>query len=130
MSYESSKIYAIPITDWYVTEPPVWEPMYPGGRNWLAILTENPEVPRGVEREWMERGKGRFKYNAMKILEGDLVEFGADYMRPSGHRIVSRWCGEVVRITESELQIRYFADMKELFETVRERESRLQEAAP
>jgi len=34
------------------------------------------------------------------------------------------------KVTESELQVRYFADMKELFEMVRERESRLQETAP
>ena len=130
MSYESGKVYAIPITDWYVTEPPVWEPKYPQGRNWLAVLNEAPEAPGGVEREWVERGKGRFRYNATKILEGDLIEFGADYMYGEGRRIPKRWCGEVVKITESELQIRYFENMKELFEMVRERESRLQEASP
>ena len=126
--YESGKVYAIPIVDYYVVGPPVWEPKYPNGRNWLAILTENPEVPRGVAREWIERGKGRFKYNVTRVIEGDLIEFGADYMYSSGRRIPSRWCGEVVGFTDTEMRVRYFEDMKDLFEMVRERESRLQEA--
>jgi hypothetical protein len=130
MSYESGKIYAIPIADFYVTAPPVWEPKYPNGRNWLAILTENPEVAGGIGREWIERGKGRFKYNVTRVIEGDLIEFGADYMYSSGRRIPSRWCGEVVEFTETEMRVRYYADVKELFEMVHERESRLQETAP
>jgi len=130
MSYESGKIYVIPIADYYVVEAPVWESRYPQGRNWLAILTENPEVAGGVAREWVERGKGRFKYNVTRVIEGDLIEFGADYMYSSGRRIPSRWCGEVVEFTDTEMRVRYFQTMKEMFEVVRERESRLQEATP
>lgn len=128
MTYESGKVYAIPLSDWYVTDPPVWEPKYPNGRNWLALLRENPEAPKGFEREWVERGKGRFRYNVMRLIEGDLLEFGADYMYNSGRRVPCRWYGEVVGVTETELRVRYYADIKELFEVIQERESRLQEA--
>lgn len=128
-SYESGKVYAIPIADYYVVEPPVWEPKYPNGRNWLALVRENPEAPRGIEREWVERGKGRFKYNVTRLIEGDLIEFGADYMYSSGRRIPCRWCGEVVGFTDTEMRVRYFDTLEELFEFVTERESRLQEGA-
>ena len=84
MAYESGVVYRVPLEDWYVVQPPIWEEHYPKGRNWLARIRQDPDVPGGLLRDWCERGKGRFKYNATSLMEGDTIEFGADRIWASG----------------------------------------------
>lgn len=127
-SYESGQVYKIPVQDGYVVDPPVWEDFFPAARNWLALVAEDPERPQGMTRDFCERGKGRFRYSVGSLAEGDTVEFGADRMRSADRRDRVRWYGEVVRVTGTELLVRYFETADEMFSTISDRESRLQEA--
>lgn len=127
-AYQTGQIYAIPVQDGYVVEPPVWEDCYPVARNWLALIEEAPDRPQGVTREFCERGRGRFKFSAMLLIDGDTIEFGADRMLRNDRRVRVRWYGEVVKATMTELQVRYFPTIDEMFATIQDRESRLVEA--
>jgi len=130
MAYESGVVYRVPLEDWYVVQPPIWEEHYPKGRNWLARIRQDPDVPGGLLRDWCERGKGRFKYNATSLMEGDTIEFGADRIWASGgNRSRVRWVGEIIGITDTELQVRYFETTKEMFDMIYDRETRIQEVA-
>lgn len=126
--YQTGEVYRIPCEQWYVVDPPIWEDSWHHGRNWLAKIESNPLAPGGFTREWCERGKGCFRYSTTALLEGDLIEFGADYVAWSGNRTPLRWYGEVVGVTETELQARYFESAEELFATWRDREARTVEA--
>jgi hypothetical protein len=128
LSYETGQIYMIPLQEGYVVEPPIWEDCFPVARNWLALIEENPSGPQGVTREFCDRGRGRFKYSAMLLVEGDTVEFGADKMLRRDQRVRLRWYGEIVKATMTDLHVRYFETIEEMFSTIRDRESRLVEA--
>jgi len=125
MAYESGSVYRLPLEEWYVTKPPVWEAHH-RGRNWLAILRPNPDAPGGYDREWCERGRGRFKYDATALMEGDTIEFGADRIWSTGsNRARCRWVGEIVSIQETHLAVRYFESAEEMFDVIRDREERI-----
>ena len=126
-AYEPGRVYAIPVQDEYVVTPPIWEEYYPVARNWLARIEERPKSPRGLTRRFCERGRGRFLYCIEKILAGPTLEFGADRLRGDDRTRV-RWYGEVVGVTATELQVRYFKTAEDMFATIQDRESRLQEA--
>jgi hypothetical protein len=127
MGYESGNVYRVPLEEWYVVEPPVWED-HRRARNWLARIAPDPDVPGGFSREWCERGRGRFKYSATSMLEGDTIEFGADRIWGSGDgRSRCRWVGEIVDVHDTHLAVRYFKTPKEMFDVIADRESRLQE---
>lgn len=131
MRYESGTLYYVPLDEWYVVGPPIWEDHFPRARNWLARITENPNVPGGFTREWCERGKGRLKYSVASLLEGDTIEFGADRIWADGEgRTRLRWVGEIVEMTDTKMYVCYFDTPEELFHFIYERESRLQEANP
>jgi hypothetical protein len=103
----------IPLDQDYVVEPPVWGDA-PRSRNWLAILDEDPQQPGGVRRQWLPRGRGRFRYSTAKLLPDDLIEFGADYVSCSGHRYRERWYAVVVRSEEFALVVRHFPKLQDL----------------
>lgn len=127
MSYESGKIYRIPLDQDYVVQPPVWED-HRRARNWLARIEEDPDVPGGIVRHFAQRGRGRFKYT-VPLVEGDLIEFGADRIWAAGDgRMRCRWVGEVLVIKETEMQVRYYDSPEEMFAAVYDRKVRTQEA--
>lgn len=114
--------------EWFVVEPPVWEEHFPGARNWLAVVEQDPDAPGGFARTWCERGKGRFRYNAVGLMEGDLIEFGADRVYTTGNRRRTRWYGEVVEVTETTLRCRHYETVQEMFEAVYDRDVRTRTA--
>ena len=127
-AYETGKVYAIPVQDSYVVEPPVWSDHWERAKNWLAILEETPHKPGGVRRTWCERGHGRFRYSMATVLEGDAIEFGGDRIWADGEgRSRERWYGEVVKVTDEVMHVRYFETIKEMFATINDRESRILE---
>jgi hypothetical protein len=128
MSYESGKVYAVPIDKDHVVGPPIWEDHH-RARNWLARMEEDPDAPGGCTRTFMDWGRGRFKYSIETLVEGDLIEFGADrmYMSTDG-RARRRWVGEIVKFTDTQMQVRYFEDLEEMFTFIYDRDSRTQEA--
>jgi len=129
MSYESGVVYIVPIEQGHVVNPPIWEEHYPRARNWLARVEEDPDAPGGIRRKFMDRGKGRFKYSVELLVEDDTIEFGADRMHFSKDgRFRSRWVGEIVGLTEDQMQVRYFKGLKELFAYVNDRNARTREA--
>ena len=130
MAYQSGAVYLVPIDEWYVVKPPIWED-HRRARNWLAYIEENPDAPGGFTRKWCERGQGRFKYSVTTLLEGDTVEFGADRIWADGAgRSRERWVGEIVKITDTEMQVRYFDTPGEMFATIYDRDVRTQEVSP
>lgn len=127
MVYEPGTIYLVPIDEWYVVSPPIWE-YHRRARNWLARIEEDPDAPGGFTRKWCERGRGRFKYSAASLLEGDTIEFGADRIWADGEgRCRERWVGEIVKITDTDMQTRYFSTPEDMFATIYDRESRTRE---
>jgi len=129
MAYESGSVYLVPIDEWYVVKPPIWEDHW-RGRNWLARIEETPDAPGGFTREWCERGRGRFKYSAAALLEGDTIEFGADRIWADGEgRSRQRWVGEIVGITDTEMQVRYYESPEEMFAVIYDRDVRTKEVA-
>jgi hypothetical protein len=63
------------------------------------------------------------------LVEGDLIEFGADSIKHSGRRVDNRWYGEVVRISEHALRCRHYESLEEMFSTIRDRAERTKEWA-
>lgn len=128
MSYESGKIYAVPVDQDWVVSPPVWEDHH-RARNWLARVQADPNAPGGCTRDFCDRGRGHFRYSTENLVEGDLIEFGADRIWGSGeNRNRVRWVGEIVKFTDTQMQVRYFEDLDELFAFIYDRETRTQEA--
>lgn len=121
--------FELALEDWHVVTPPVWNDRFTQARNWMAVVTPDGKGPGGVERVWCPRGRGRLRYNVVGLLEGDLVEFGADSVTSAGRRIQTRWCGEIVRINEYLLLCRHYGSLQEMFVAVRDRNERTQEAS-
>ena len=81
-------------------EAPIWESRR-GGRNWLAVIAANPRAPGGLDRRFLERGRGEYLYLLPRDLrQGRPVEFGADL----GHER-NRWYGVVVAVSDSEITL-------------------------
>lgn len=88
------------------------------------------DAPGGLTREWCERGRGRLKYSVAALLEGDTIEFGADRIWADGEgRSRERWVGEVVKITDTAMHVRYYDDAEEMFAAIYDRKVRTQEVA-
>lgn len=122
---DEGDVVEIPVELWFVVGPPVWGE-WPR-RNWLAVVEDDPDSPGGVARTWCERGRGRHRYDITSLMEGDLIEFGADQVYPSGRRVPSRWYGEVVRVGKNLLRCRRYSTLEDMFSTVRDRDERTRE---
>lgn len=71
------------------------------GKNWMAIIAVNPRAPGGLDRDFVEKAKGKAYYMVPSDFEpGTPIEFGADYYSGSGRKSTERWYGYVVRVDE------------------------------
>ena len=94
-------------------EVPVWEDSH-RAKNWAAIVEVNGTAPGGLQRSWFNRGRGPAIYIVPPHLEvGDVVEFGADYVRYSGRRDTTRWYGVVTEISVDRLLIRPYPSARD-----------------
>ena len=75
------------------------------GKNWLAVITENPTAPAGLERSFQEKAGGKYYYMVSGINSGDVVEFGADYYSGSNRKVPHRAYGVVADITDEYLEL-------------------------
>lgn len=86
---------------------PVYE-SHKRGTNWLAVITEDPSKPGGLERRFLERAKGDFYYMVAGLHEGDAVEFGADYSSGGGRKSEKRWYGVVTELTDDAVTFKQY----------------------
>jgi hypothetical protein len=73
--------------------------------NWLAIIDIDHTMPGGLERRFVERGKGECLYATESIGMFDPVEFAADYTTSVGRKHRQRWYGVVVAKTDDYLRL-------------------------
>lgn len=118
--YLAGKLYDLDLEEMHIVNPPVWEEHFLRGKNWCCRLIPSPQAPGGVLREWLDRGRGPFRYNASTVLPGDCLEFGADYITTTNRRIPRRWYGFVEFFTEDAMHVKYFPSVDLLFEYARE----------
>lgn len=81
-------------------ESPVWEQHY-RGTNYLAIIDVSPEMPGGLGRHFINKGKGDCLYIVDQIAVLDAVEFAGDYTTGVGRRHRNRWYGVVASKTDA-----------------------------
>ena len=81
-------------------ESPVWEQHY-RGTNYLAIIDVSPEMPGGLGRHFINKGKGDCLYIVDQIAVLDAVEFAGDYTTGVGRRQRNRWYGVVASKTDA-----------------------------
>lgn len=72
-----------------------WE-SHKRGKNWVATVRRNKASRFGMDREFWQRGSGRW-YQVPELQPGDVVEMAGDYFKCSGRRAPSR---EYLRVTE------------------------------
>jgi hypothetical protein len=92
------------IEDGAMIEVPAYE-KHSRGKNWLAIIANNPKAPNGLDRVFQEKGKGPYYYMVDGLKAGDPVEFGADYYSGGGNRQPSRWYGVITEIDDRKIII-------------------------
>lgn len=78
---------------------PIWEP-HERGDNWLAIIDIDPTKPGGLERQFVNKGRGECHYVTEPLKLFDAVQFAADYTTGMGKKRFHRWFGVVVAKTE------------------------------
>ncbi len=83
---------------------PVYEEHH-RGKNWMAVINKNPKAPNGLDRTFVEKGKGEYFYIVSNVKIGDVVEFGADYISSGGRRRTNRWYGVVIQIDDNMIVI-------------------------
>jgi hypothetical protein len=87
-----------------LTEAPIFE-THKRGKNWMAIISIDPTKPGGLERKFMNRARGEYRYLIGDLKEGDPIEFGADYYSCKQRKTPKRFYGVITKITETELMI-------------------------
>lgn len=85
-------------------EAPIYETHYRGA-NWLAVINVDASMPSGLERRFMNRGRGECLYMVEQITLFDPVEFGADYTTTTGSKKRDRWYGVVTAKTDDFLVV-------------------------
>lgn len=80
-------------------ESPVYEE-HSRGKNWLAVIDVDAQMPGGLSRRFMPRGRGECFYTIEQLTLHDAVEFGADYVTTYGNKKPLRWYGVVVALTD------------------------------
>ena len=78
--------------------PPGMWTTHKRGRNWFAVIGNNPAAPGGLDRDFATKAKGSSYYLLPDLNPGDPVEFAADYYSGSGRKSPDRWHGYVVRV--------------------------------
>ena len=85
-----------------LSQVPCWE-SHGRGKNWMALISANPNSPGGLDRDFCEKAKGDCFYILPPLSPGDAVEFGADYYTSNGKKRPERWHGYVVRVLEDRI---------------------------
>ena len=98
--------FTVPIPDGMIDQRDLgsYEP-HERGKNWVAVVIPDRTKPWGLDRVWLERGRGSC-YVATPIKVGDYLEVGADYVRFSGSRDRNRRYLRVVARTSTHLTLR------------------------
>ena len=88
-----------------LTSAPVYE-AHARGKNWMAVVSSDPTSPGGLDRDFLDKAKGKYYYMVKGMLApGDIVEFGADYYSSGGKKHPCRKYAKVVEITEDTLTL-------------------------
>jgi len=108
-----------------MVEVPAYE-THARGTNWLAKISPNPSAPGGLDRDFVERARGKYYYMITDLKPGTPIEFGADYTSSGGKRHPSRWYGVVVRVGDDAIDLAPTEGADEAFALAEE----IQAAAP
>jgi hypothetical protein len=99
---EGTETISLQVESGALIQAPIWESRR-GGRNWLAVISPNPRAPGGLDRRFLDRGRGEYLYLLNRDLRrGRPVEFGADL----GHDR-NRWYGLVLSVSDSEVTLEH-----------------------
>lgn len=86
-----------------MVEVPAYE-THARGTNWLAKISPNPSAPGGLDRDFVERARGKYYYMITDLKPGTPIEFGADYRTAGGHKRPNRWYGVVGWIASDSIE--------------------------
>lgn len=88
-----------------LTTVPVWED-HRRGKNWMAMISIDPEAPGGLSRTFAKKARGEFYYMVPDWAgPGVAVEFGADYYSCGGRPSRTRWYGVILEAGESKMTL-------------------------
>jgi len=86
------------------------------GKNWVAIISVDPTMPGGLSRVFFDRAraKGPAKYVVPeRLLAGDVLEFGADYMTSFGKKKPNRVFAKVITVTADGIEVKPYKTVEE-----------------
>lgn len=84
------------------------------GKNWLAIISLDPDSPGGLARKFIKRARGESYYYFVDQLKvGDPIEFGADYYTTGNNKRSDRAYYVVLEKTDEFLRIKKFDTAKQ-----------------
>jgi hypothetical protein len=77
-------------------------------RNWVAVVTPDPSIAGGLVRDFFPRAAGGFAKAIVPedLVEGAVVEFGADYVSCSGNRTRTRIYAVVLSVAPDHLVVK------------------------
>lgn len=104
MTTPEPKVVKLTLANGALLEAPVYENHYRGS-NWLALIDIDPSSPGGLDRRFVNRGRGECLYDTAQIGLFDTLEFAADYTTSVGNKKRSRWYGVVTTKTDDFLQV-------------------------
>lgn len=83
-------------------DAPIYEEKYGGRGNWLAVISLDPLAPGGLDRKFLDRGKGACLYVVEELRLFDALEFSADIKKPytTSRKQHVRWFGVVIAKTD------------------------------
>jgi len=113
-----------PVEHGAMTDVPIYE-NHERGTNWLAKISPNPSAPGGLDREFVERGRGKYYYLVADLEPGTPVEFGADYRTSGGRKRPNRWYGVVARVATDAIEFAPANDADEAFALAEEMEDEI-----
>jgi hypothetical protein len=109
----------LPIEEGYLTEAPVFE-THKRGKNWMALISNDPKSPGGIGRKFFERGNGKYIYDTSAVELYMPLEFGADYYSGGGNKQACRRYGVVLVKQENRLEIQLCKDATEAIQVARD----------
>lgn len=100
----AAKVHKLTLANGALLTAPIYE-NHRRGSNWLAVIDIDATMPGGLERRFMERGKGECICLVEQVGLFDALEFAADYTTSVGKKIRNRWYGVVTAKTDDFLQV-------------------------
>lgn len=96
LKVELGALTELPVMDGRI----LWE-SHKRGRNWMAVISKDPQAPNGLARSFFKPARGDYFYILPADLKvGDPLEIGADYYSGGGHPARRRWYGYVVAVAD------------------------------